>query len=268
MNAHFEPRRRRAGRRAGSTRPGFTLVELLVVIGIISILISLLLPALRKAREQAQRVVCANRVKQLVTAVHMYANESKGHLPDGKRDRDRWEHCVWISQATYDSLVRFAGEPRGRPGPPVIGEVGDRALVCPNLDDPRQLPVLDGDGGGAYGWTIGYNYLANHPGINQFVETQPVNRRWRSPLRINESGYLPVVADWTGYTDAAPGWTVVPHQRNAGGGFFSSPTRRHPKTLGALGGNVGYLDGSVVWKSIDDMKEYYDSISTVYIGMW
>lgn len=67
-----------------SSRPieaGFTLVELLVVIGIIALLISLLLPALSKARKSANTTACLSNQRQLVTAMHMYAGTYKGRLP-------------------------------------------------------------------------------------------------------------------------------------------------------------------------------------------
>src|SRR5437762_11574692 len=68
-------------RRIAPSRFAFTLVELLVVIGIIAVLISILIPALSKAREQSIRTKCASNLRQIGIAAFAYATENKGWLP-------------------------------------------------------------------------------------------------------------------------------------------------------------------------------------------
>lgn len=64
-------------------RRAFTLVELLVVIGIIAVLIGILLPSLSKAQRQARMTACLSNQKQLITALFMYVQDNKGAFPGG-----------------------------------------------------------------------------------------------------------------------------------------------------------------------------------------
>ena len=71
-------------------RRGFTLVELLVVIGIIALLVGILLPSLNKARDAAKKTACLANLRSLGQLVTLYANQSKGQIPIGCSTSTRW----------------------------------------------------------------------------------------------------------------------------------------------------------------------------------
>jgi prepilin-type N-terminal cleavage/methylation domain-containing protein len=110
------------------SRPGFTLIELLVVIAIIALLVAILLPALASAREAGRTTVCLSNMKQIGTALVMYANDHKGQVwESGNPTPMRF----WYAQPA-NPTVALSGSNRATVGPafPYLGDV-DRIFACP-----------------------------------------------------------------------------------------------------------------------------------------
>ena len=96
-------RRSNVANSSAGRRHGFTLVELLVVIGVVSILIALLLPALNKARAVAQQIKCAAQIRNLGQAAFQYVADNKGWLPP------TWSACTANAGHTNADFVHWQG---------------------------------------------------------------------------------------------------------------------------------------------------------------
>ncbi len=109
---------------------GFTLVELLVVIGIIALLISILLPTLKKAKESANRVKCQSNIRQIVLAMMMYSNDQKSKM-----------YLYSSGPGGNDSLYPL--HPWPAPKDPVSGPLyllNIKAAICPSTSHRVETP--------------------------------------------------------------------------------------------------------------------------------
>jgi len=123
--------------RERTNRQGFTLVELLVVIGIIGVLAALLMPALSRARAQGKRVSCMSNMRQLGFAVQMYLSENDSRYFDYYRDIPDGGRLWWFGLEPDYGVVREEGERELDVGKGPLweyyGTVGGIEL-CPSFD--------------------------------------------------------------------------------------------------------------------------------------
>jgi prepilin-type N-terminal cleavage/methylation domain-containing protein/prepilin-type processing-associated H-X9-DG protein len=130
-----------------SRRRAFTLVELLVVIGIIAVLIGILVPTLAGARRNAATVKCASNLRSLGQTIYIYANEHRGYVPT-YRSTFGTTRVQW-----YDQLARYVySRPATGSPPSIINVPGFEATIfagCPNYR--FELAGVVSDTGTGYG---------------------------------------------------------------------------------------------------------------------
>jgi len=233
-------------------RVAFTLVELLVVISIIALLMGILVPVLGRAKEKARRVTCMGNVRQFILGIQVYAGDHDDYLPSGLSDANNPndEHTPILSEAMRNALAKIIGDAK--------------CLSCPWLREPFDDP----NGwyyeyhGEPYGYVIGYNYLGGHKDTPWEVDG-PATAAWKSPQRSFDIPKAPIVTElnaWSTFEEM----TFAPHGARgailqSGHSGNSSFKGAPSEEIGAVGGHVGCLDGSISWKKIKDMEIYRGS---------
>lgn len=238
----------------------FTLVEMLIVIGIICVLIGLLLPALGKARAQAQQLQCAALLQQWGQAFHLYAVQNKGALPhSGDRTRNPFAYrgAYWAGNPQAESSWLYVL-------PPLMKKRSwlDFANGQKPTGDIYQCPLA-----GQVNTDTDYGYSPSYWGYHSFVMNMFLDRDAPSLVPADVTPYpsflrlakarsaSDTILIYESTTD--PGKTYdgqgYPGTIACMNGLYPNdgPANfgdRHPHQRGKLGGNIVFLDGHIEWR--------------------
>jgi prepilin-type N-terminal cleavage/methylation domain-containing protein len=239
-------------RMRGQARPtrAFTLVELLVVIGIIAILIAVLMPGLSAARRQGRSIACLSNLRQLGMAFQMYCNENKGRV---FRYVDASATDLWVPllqpYLNHNEAVRLCPE-APQPGDRIYGN----AFAA--WGDPTRTVDWLGNGG-SYGLNMWLHTLPDDgiDGLLVYGHTQVIGPRSafirlpaRDPDRIPVAGDCNWVGGWPRETDSPPAnltgeYDLDNHMRR-----FCMARHRRAVNLVFLEGHCATVAPEELWK--------------------
>ncbi len=176
------------------SRKGFTLIELLVVIAIIAMLLSIIVPSVKKSKEHAKKLICGTNLHQIQIACVAYANDNKDFFPTRGKEYDGYPHAM-VNVDTNETLDETFFKP-------YLSDMRNKVLFCPGALYRYRNPEIVG---AEYDYKyITYQYF-NYPQSNASWQTSQPNltkyskARQTSPLwACLTVGYQDEVDETTG----------------------------------------------------------------------
>jgi prepilin-type N-terminal cleavage/methylation domain-containing protein/prepilin-type processing-associated H-X9-DG protein len=239
---------------------GFTLVELLVVIGIIALLISILLPALTRARQQASLVQCQSNLRQMGQAIIMYAGDNQGMLPFGFWGGGPAPN--YDGETVWSVLI----QPYISKGGSTFGDNYSTGGLQSAIRKLFQCP--DAPGAQAVTDTNTYTQYVCHPRLMPWISDAPAG--WTGPnnpdpvtgkaptpyklAHIKRSSEIGLIFDASLVQNAQGGWNVpstVPVGTDLDGGLLA-PNNSDP--------------GAIATTHLTDQYSYSGNTGTVVVG--
>jgi len=235
---------------------GFTLVELLVVLAIIAVLVALLLPALRRANEQAQRVQCMANMRTLTQATILYSNDWKDLMPWvnwGPNDTTGW--AGWLYNGNVSQGARSGQENNFKPSVVTTGSLYKYIRNTKTYRCPAQVEITFPD---TTMCMTSYTMNGSVNGFGQLPARQGGLATWKRAMFQQKDKGAVVFWETNEYADAF-GW-------NDGSNFpqqVQVTTNKETLTLRHAGGRAatargGRPVGGSIFANFDGSAQYLD----------
>ena len=245
-------------------KKGFTLIELLVVISIIALLVSILMPALNKAREQARRTVCASNLRSNALALRIYAEQNDDMLPPQSADVAwPWDITYW----TTDIILKNGAEPevfycagnkkmsKDNDYNWRYGEAYARNSMTLSIPEPEDITARKNTiRVTSYLWMLDNETKTRNTNPDTDQEDVLPNRKWISNL-----GKVKTPVETELVTDCVlrPANDITNYSQVTGGNYDRwqiYDSSNHLKNgSDVAGGNAAFVDGHCEWRSKEDL---------------